>query len=172
MIERAGPPVAVVTADPLRELFDTHYGAMVRLAALLLGGSAGAEDVVQDAFVAVDRHLHRIEPAARHAYLRKAVVNKARSASRWSLALKRQVVVTEERVADPESDVLGRDQRRRVIEALALLPERQRQCLVLRFYAGMTDREIADHCDIAIGSVKNHLHRGRKALQTTLGDLR
>jgi RNA polymerase sigma-70 factor (ECF subfamily) len=59
-----------------------------------------------------------------------------------------------------------------VAEALAGLPERQRHCLVLRYYGGMTDREIAEHLNLAAGSVKTHLQRGRQALQHTLGDLR
>jgi RNA polymerase sigma factor (sigma-70 family) len=160
-----------VTGDPLRELFDTHYGPMVRLAALLLGSAASAEDVVQDAFVAVDRHLPRIEPAARPAYLRRAVINRARSVTRRSRALKRQVVV-ERLVVESEDAAVDDDRRRRVAEALAGLPERQRHCLVLRYYGGMTDREIAEHLNLAAGSVKTHLQRGRQALQHTLGDLR
>jgi RNA polymerase sigma-70 factor (sigma-E family) len=166
------PPVAVsVAVDPLRALFDDHYAGMVRLAALLLGNPASAEDVVQEAFVAVDRHLSRIEPAARYSYLRRAVVNGARSTTRRSLALKRQVVV-EPAPDEPEDPAVHHDRRRRVSAALAQLPERQRHCLVLRYYGGMSDREIAEHLNLALGSVKTHLQRGRQALQQQLGDLR
>jgi RNA polymerase sigma factor (sigma-70 family) len=164
--------VAVVTADPLRDLFDAHYGAMVRLAGLLMGGTATAEDVVQDAFVAVDRRLADVDPSAHYAYLRRAVINRARSTHRWNHALKRRTVVDHAVATDPEDVVLTNDRRRRVAEALALLPDRQRHCVVLRYYAGMTDQEIADHFDLAVGSVKNHIHRGRQALKATLGDLR
>jgi RNA polymerase sigma-70 factor (sigma-E family) len=170
-IDRVPPASVAVAVDPLRELFDAHYGAMVRLAALLLGSSAAAEDVVQEAFVAVDRNLARIEPAAHHAYLRRAVVNGARSATRRTRALKRQVVA-ERGVFEPEDPAVHDDNRRRVAAALAELPERQRHCVVLRYYGGLSDREIAEHLDLALGSVKTHLQRGRQALQHKLGDLR
>jgi RNA polymerase sigma factor (sigma-70 family) len=173
LVRARGAPRAleVVSADPLRALFDSHYGAMVRLAALLLGESAGAEDVVQEAYVAVNRQLSRLDPEVHPAYLRRAVINGARSASRWNRALKRQVVVPVEETTDTESAVLRQDRRRQLSAALALLPGRQRHCLVLRYYGGMSDTEIAEHLGLAAGSVKNHIRRGRHALQLKLGDL-
>ena len=67
---------------------------------------------------------------------------------------------------------MARHRRDTVAAALALLPRRQRECVVLRYWLDLPEREIADTLGIAAGSVKSHLHRGLAALETSLEDLR
>ena len=62
--------------------------------------------------------------------------------------------------------------RENILAAVDALPDRQRQCLVLRYYAGLTDAEIAHATSLHIGSVKTHIRRGLEALRPTLEDLR
>lgn len=137
-----------VVGDPLRRLFDEQYVGMVRLACLLLGSSSAAEDVVQEAFVAVDGKLGNVPVSAHAAYLRRAVVNGARSSMRKGNARKRQVIPMRDHVTEPVDVVLGSDQHRQVLVALDTLPGRQRECLVLRYYAGLTDNEIAENLSL------------------------
>ena len=178
MTEVAHPPTqgehigVVVDVDPLRALYAAHYVTMVRMATALLGDATAAEDVVQDAFLAVDRSLRNVPDAARLAYLRKAVMNGSRSSIRRSRAIKRQPIPTRDDVTMPDDAAVRHDQQTRVIVALDALPFRQRQCLVLRYYGGLADREVAETLGISLGSAKTHLRRGLDALHDTLGDLR
>jgi RNA polymerase sigma factor (sigma-70 family) len=68
--------------------------------------------------------------------------------------------------------VVRRDGQRLVARAVRALPARQRECIVLRFYEELTDREIAETLGITAGSVKTHLHRARTALAHALEALR
>ena len=145
---------------------------MVRVAAALLGDPAAAEDVVQDAFIAVDRSLAGVSEAARVAYLRRAVMNGSRSSIRRSRAVKRQPIPMCDEVPGLDEAAVRHDQQTRVIVALDRLPFRQRQCLVLRYYGGLSDPEVADALGLSLGSAKTHLRRGLGALHETLGDLR
>jgi RNA polymerase sigma factor (sigma-70 family) len=64
------------------------------------------------------------------------------------------------------------DQHRRVLAAIDRLPMRQRQCIVLRYYSGLSDSEVADTLGLSLGSAKTHLRRGQQALHDQLGALR
>jgi RNA polymerase sigma factor (sigma-70 family) len=68
-----------------------------------------------------------------------------------------------------EHGALAADLHRRAIDALRLLPARQRAVLVLKFYEGLSEAEIASALGISTGSVKTHVHRGIDALRSTLG---
>jgi RNA polymerase sigma factor (sigma-70 family) len=76
------------------------------------------------------------------------------------------------RAEQREEDVLPDGDDQIVIEALRSLPNRQRECLVLRFYAQMTEREIATAVGISPDSVKTHCRRGLRALESMLEDAR
>jgi RNA polymerase sigma factor (sigma-70 family) len=156
--------------DPLEALFRSHYAVMVRTAALLLDDDHSAEEAVQEAFLSVDRRLPQIAPAARSAYLRRAVINHCRSRLRSGARLKRQPVATREVVDGPEERALVDARQREVIAAIDRLPYRQRECIVLRFYSELSDVEIAEATGLSTGTVKTHLHRARHALAVALED--
>jgi RNA polymerase sigma factor (sigma-70 family) len=159
--------------DPLRVLFEAQYASMVRLATVVLGHNAAAEDVVQQAFVSMDRVLPGLPEGAEVAYLRKVVLNGCRSEVRAGQARKRRPVrLREGEPPAPEEEAVRDDQHRRVLAAIDRLPLRQRQCVILRYYAGLHDPEIAATLDLSVGSAKTHLRRGLKALHDQLGVLR
>jgi RNA polymerase sigma-70 factor (sigma-E family) len=135
-----------------------HYRSLVRLAALL-GDRSMAEEVVQDAFVRVYGAGDRVRDPL--AYLRRAVVNGARSTLRRKQVRERAPLAIARDVPPP-------DDRTDVINALRALPARQRECLVLRYYADLSEREIADALGVSPGSVKTHTHRGLAALEKSL----
>jgi RNA polymerase sigma-70 factor (sigma-E family) len=167
-----------VTADRLgsdatTRLFRERYSELVGLAGLLLNDRGSAEEVVQDAFARFHLSRHRInDPDREVAYLRSIVCNQARGRlRRRALELRKRPVP--ERDVDPRPDAaLARHQRDVVAAALVDLPRRQRECVVLRYWLDLPEREIADALGIAPGSVKSHLHRGLAALETRLEDLR
>lgn len=54
--------------------------------------------------------------------------------------------------------------------ALARLPARQREAVVLRYYADLSESDMAETMGVSVGSVKTHLHRAMKALASSLGE--
>ncbi|MFL6060499.1 MAG: RNA polymerase sigma factor [Marmoricola sp.] len=161
----------VIDADAaLEQLYAGHYTRLLRLAVLLLRDRELAEDVVQDSFVALHRHWRRIDRGNAPAYLARTVVNRSRSAQRH------RVVVARHRpqpLADgvaADVPVLAREKRAQVLDALAALPTRQREVLVLRYYLDLSEREIAQTLGISSGAVKSHASRGAAALRATLSE--
>ncbi|MET0901791.1 MAG: sigma-70 family RNA polymerase sigma factor [Acidimicrobiales bacterium] len=156
----------------LHDLFRAHATPLLRLAMVLTGDRSAAEDLVQEAFVRYHRQARPPALGAELAYLRRTVVN-------LSHGHHRRLRVVRSHRADPpgvgaaaEHDAVRRDAQQRVADAVRALPARQRDCTVLRFYAGLTDTEIADALDISPGSVKTHLHRARATLADLLEALR
>jgi len=160
---------AVIDADTaLEQLYAAHYAGLVRLAVLLLRDQALAEDVVQDSFVAMHRRWDRVDAGKAPAYLRQTVVNRSRSALRHRAVAARH---RPDRLPDgaPADEAVLRDERRaRVLDALAGLPTRQREVLVLRYYLDLPEADIASTLGISRGAVKTHASRGAAALRRTL----
>jgi RNA polymerase sigma factor (sigma-70 family) len=156
-----------VSADAaLATLFARHYLPLVRLATCLVGGREGAEDVVQDAFVSLQRHRATLRDAtAAEAYLRSAVFNGSRSQIRRLVRDRlrpRPAAVPEE---SSEDRVVERDEHARVFAAVQALPTRQREVLVCRYYLELSEAETARTLEISAGAVKKHTHRAVKAVQ-------
>ena len=159
--------------EALEQLYAAHWRSLVRLAVLLVHDTGLAEEVVQDAFVAVHARWRRLrDPDRALAYLRQAVVNGARSALRHRAVVTRhaQSQRRDPEVPLPDDAALAADRRAAVLAALRALPDRQREVLALRYYAGLSEAEIADALGISRGSVKSHASRGATALRTVLAD--
>lgn len=155
----------------LADLYASHYAGLVRLAVLLLRDQGLAEDVVQDSFVAVHGKWRRIDRANAPAYLRQTVVNKCRSALRHrTVVLKHRPEPLPDEAAADEA-LLRRERRDAVLDALAHLPTRQREVVVLRHYLDLTEREIATTLNISQGAVKSHASRASASLRTHLAGL-
>jgi len=171
--ETISVPIAPNRDEAVSALFVAEAPRLIALAQLLTGDRGVAEDLVQDAFVTLYRRwpwLHDKDSAK--AYLRSAVVNGSRLALRRRYSAKNVLRrVQEERgpeAPSPETLTLLGEQRREVLDALAELPIRQRQVVLLRYYAELSEREIADVLSISRGSVKRHASRGLTALTQVL----
>src|SRR5712691_4174546 len=141
-ILRAGAqPVERAEGGRLGELFQQHGDGAIRLAYLLTGDRALAEDLVQDAFVKVaGRLVHLREAGAFDAYLRRTVVNLSRSNLRRK-KLERQFLQRERGVRPVAAAGPGRgsiEDRDELWTAMGGLSERQRAALVLRFYEDLS----------------------------------
>jgi RNA polymerase sigma-70 factor (sigma-E family) len=138
------------------ELFRREYVPMVRVAVLLLGNEAEAEEVVQDAFALVHERWDRLDRPG--GYMRGCVVNRCRDILRRrgiAQRLRRRAEPTE--VAELETDHL--------LDALAVLPSKRRAAVVLRYYDGCSEREIAGILGVRPGTVKSMLHRALAQLR-------
>jgi RNA polymerase sigma-70 factor (sigma-E family) len=157
--------------EAVTHLFGAHYRPLVRLAVLLLGDQGAAEEVVQDAYVRMHQHWRRVrEPDRALAYLRACVVNGARSALRRRGVAQRYLDAATALPDAPsaESGALGVLEQQAVLAALRRLPTRQREALVLRYYADLSEAEIAEVMGISRGAVKSHTARGVAALRQSL----
>jgi RNA polymerase sigma-70 factor (sigma-E family) len=150
-------------------LFADHYSQLVKLAALLVRDAHRAEEIVQDAFVDMHQRWTRLrEPAKAAAYLRTAVVNRARSDLRHRKVVRSHQPDPARSADSAEAGALARLQQTEVMKLLDQLPDRQRSVLILRFYGQLSEAEIADTLGISRGAVKSHSSRGLKALRPVL----
>lgn len=153
----------------LRLVYATQWVPMVRLAALMLGSTSAAEEIVQEAFVKLYARWSRLrDPSTAVGYLRVSVVNGCRSWHRHQAVERRHRPLPPPDPGGPEEVAEQHELDRSVLRALANLPPRQREVLVLRYYADATEAEIADLCRISRGAVKSHAHRGLAALRRAL----
>jgi RNA polymerase sigma-70 factor (sigma-E family) len=166
------PTAEVWAADEaVTRLFTAHYRPLVRLATLLLHDSGRAEEIVQDAYVALHGHWRRLRDADKAlAYLRTTVVNRSRSALRHRTVVDRYLAVVrrEQDAPSAESGALETLQHEAVVAALRALPTRQREVVVLRYYIDLSEADIAATLGISRGAVKSHCSRGMAALRETL----
>jgi RNA polymerase sigma-70 factor (sigma-E family) len=157
-------------------LFREHHGDLVRLALLMVGDLATAEDVVQDVYLSLHaRWTRAAECQAPLAYVRAAVLNGCRSVLRRRGIARRATALhkdshRDEALASAESEVILSEDRRRVLAALARLSRRRREVLVLRYYLGLSEAEIAAVLGISAGTVKSTAARALTALARDLGE--
>jgi RNA polymerase sigma-70 factor (sigma-E family) len=161
-----------VTGVDLDALFRAHATPLLRLAVVLTGDRSLAEELVQEAFVRLARTATSPADGAELAYLRRTVINLSHGHHRHLGVVRRHDPGPPGDAAAADIDVVGRDEQRRIAQAVRALPDRQRDCIVLRFYADLSDAAIADALGISTGSVKTHLHRARAALAERLEELR
>jgi RNA polymerase sigma-70 factor (sigma-E family) len=158
-----------LSEEELAELFRRHCRPLVAMVWVVLGDRGAAEEVVQEAFLSLRRAWPRMRERDRAAaYLRATAMNLTRSRLRHRMVVRRHPLQHPVDVLSAEEDVMLREDHRQVVAALRCLPLRQRECLVLRFYAELNDSEIANTLGISPNSVKTHLGRGIAALGARL----
>lgn len=140
------------------DLYRAEYEPMVRLARGLVDGLEIAEEIVQDAFAKVFERWNRLDQPG--GYLRTAVVNGARSELRKREVRRRVGLRPMYQPAPGERDYL--------LDALNQLSPRQKAALVLRFYEGMTEKEIAQAMGVRPGTVKSATSRGLAELRKVM----
>ena len=163
----AGPELDADQA--VAQLYALHYRPLVRLAALLVRDAAMAEEVVQDAFAAMRAGWQRLGDAEKAlAYLRQAVVNRSRSVLRHRTVAGGSPQQAPPDPPGPGDEALGLLEQAAARAALRGLPARQREAIVLRYYAGLSEGEIAAAMGISRGAAKSHAARGLSALRAAV----
>ncbi|MGE3287407.1 MAG: sigma-70 family RNA polymerase sigma factor [Pseudonocardia sp.] len=169
--------VAEGDSNALAELYDRWGGRAYSLARRICADETLAEDVVQEAFVAVWREPGRFDPQRGRfgTWLLTLVHHKAVDAvRRESTANRRAAQVTED--PDAAGSVAGAEQLAldavaagQVRDALGRLTSQQRQALGLAYYGGYTQREIAAMTGVAVGTVKSRMFAGLRRMRELLG---
>lgn len=170
LIERVGRGDAAAT----RMLVLLKLPRILGLATRILQDSSAAEDVAQEAFVRVWRNAGTWQPgrARFDTWLHTVVLNLCRD------RLRRRQDVTDQAIpeaADPapdaEAQLLETEQSRHVADAIAALPQRQREAILLVHYQDLSGAEAASVLEISVDALESLLARGRRTLRTRLASL-
>jgi RNA polymerase sigma factor (sigma-70 family) len=149
-------------------LFGARYPEMVRLADLL--GADDPEDIAQEAFARLIRkHGSLRDPGAALAYVRATVCNLTRNRHRHLRVVRLRTPAAHDEDSSEQAAIL-REDHREVLAALADLPPRRREAIVLRYWLDLSEREIAAAMEVSQGTVKSHVSRGLAVLAQVLGD--
>jgi len=154
--------------DLLERVFAQHYGGFCRLATLLLDDRGAAEEVVQEAFLRTFSSWRRLRhPDRAQFYVRAAVVNLCRSRLRRRRSEEAGNRASWREPEDGGGDAV--DDALEVLDALASLPRRQRETVVLRYYEDLSEQDVARALGCSVGTVKSQLARARGSLGRRLG---
>jgi RNA polymerase sigma-70 factor (sigma-E family) len=169
------PPSAVPAAagwgdQAVLTIYRLHYGSLVRQAARLVRDIPTAEDIVQDSIIAMHTTCPRLEDDAKALpYLRQAVANRSRSVLRHRAVAGQHRPLPGPDMPSAEDSALARLEHSAVISALTTLARRQRQVLALRYFADMSEAQIAAALGISKSAVKTHTTRALTSLRPVLG---
>jgi RNA polymerase sigma-70 factor (sigma-E family) len=159
--------------DAVAVLFESDYALLVAAARFIVDDRETAEDVVMEAFVSLHRRWrHLREPSEARRYLRSCVLNGARSQLRRRRVRRLLEAGSSRDVHSPVDSAASGVDRVALLDGLRALSTRQREVLVLRFYLGLLETEVAAQLGISVGSVKQHSSRGLAALQRTVEEAR
>jgi RNA polymerase sigma-70 factor (sigma-E family) len=150
-------------------LYAARYAGLVGLASLLVDNAEDAHDVVQEAFVGLYDRWERLHDADRAgAYLQVSVVNGCRTTLRRRLLARRHRVDGPGPVPDVAEDVVNRLRADVLAVALHRLPRRERECVVLRYYADLSEAQTAATLNVSVGAAKGYASRGLSKLAALL----
>ena len=152
------------------ELVHAYQAIAFRTAYLIAGGATEAEDAAQDGFVKAWRALGRFRAGAPFKpWLLRIVANEAhnrrRSAGRRAHLAFRAAAAEPSGDASPEASVLDSERRTELLAAVNELPEDQRVVVGLRYFAGLSEDEVAETLGIAPGTVKSRTSRALERLR-------
>lgn len=161
-------------ASAARALVERKLPRMVRLAYRMLGDAQAAEDVAQEAMLRAWRQAPSWTPgqARFDTWLHRVALNLC-----YDRLRRRREVLTDtlpERPDDgpsPDQGWIERDRARLVQEAMATLPERQREAIVLCHFQELSNIAAAELMSVSVEALESLLARGRRALKAALSDL-
>ena len=154
----------------LDELYSAHASAALRLAILLTGDRHRAEDLVQDAFVRITgRFGHLRAKSAFGSYLNRTIVNLAKDQGRRAGLERRELQKERDAVARAQQPSMpDLATRKEILDALLVLPYRQRAAVVLRYYQDLSEQQVADTLGCSLSAARSLISRGMESLRKQL----
>jgi RNA polymerase sigma-70 factor (ECF subfamily) len=154
--------------EELERWLEEGYDASFRTACLILGNRADAEEAVQEAYLRAWRFRDSLSGGDVRRWLYRVVVNACNSKLRTEIPHRdrRDGAEGAGRVADGHDEMHASDEARDVLRALSDLSPQLRVVVVLRYYADLSEREIATAIGRPAGTVKSRLHEARRVLAT------
>jgi len=152
--------------DGFEEFVAAELAGLLRFGVVLTGDRHRADDIVQTALVKTMRRWRAIDHAHPVAYVRRAMVNAHLSG--WRRTRRETGLPEGFDMASRIDHTASYDDQDQLARALAALPPRQRAVVVLRYYAGFSEAEIADTLGCAPGTVKSQASKALQRLRTEL----
>jgi len=154
----------------IESLFHTHYPHVVYTAFGLVGDWDLAEQLAQEAYLRLWRRWRLLaDPQAAPSYLQRIVVNLSRETIRRRIIERRALKVRSmERPPATGPDLAAHLELRR---AIAALPARKRECIVMRYLLGLSEAETASLLEVSVGTIKSQTHKGLRQLRALLDDM-
>ena len=148
------------------KLVEEHQSMVFSLALRMTADRGLAEEIAQDVFMELDRHLRTVEsPLHALFWLRRVAMNRSADALRRRRVRHMDLWVEMEENHGARAEEPGSPLGARVEQLLATLPEPQRAALVLRYQEDLTPEEIAEALGTPVATIKSHLQRGLKLLR-------
>ena len=163
-------------AQAYEELVHAYQGIAFRIAYLVAGNAADAEEAAQDGFVKAYRALWRFRAGAPFKpWLLRIVANEARNSRRSAgrreaLRLRAGADVSGDAAPSPEATVLGSERREELLEAINRLPEPGRLAIAFRYLLDLSEAETAAALGCRLGTVKSRVSRALEQLRAELGE--
>ncbi len=160
----------------LAQLYDRYRVILFGLLARILNSREEAEDVLQEVFLQVWRRAADFDENRGRPFTWLVTLARSRAIDRLrSLASRDRTAVAGaqeelEQVSDPASDAFRSEQRRLVANALAQLPDDQKRALMLAYFDGLTQSEIAARLGAPLGTVKTRMRSGMMKLKELLAN--
>ena len=163
-------------AEAFDTLFDRYYLSVYNFARMMLGGSGGAEDVLQEAFMTLAQAARTYTPVGKfRPWLMKVVRNLCLNKLRSQRVLRNVITQSESNSVhvlsnnpSPCDQAEAHEQTAIIRVAIGHLPDRQREAITLYAFEEMSYREIAEVLETPINTVKTLIHRARASLAQTL----
>ena len=150
--------------DELEAFLVTRRDSLMRFGYVLTGSTSAAEDLTQNALIEVFKRWRTVNPAGAEAYTRRAMTRMA-----WRLAKKQPVTGILELIESQPARMADHDAELDIRAAVRRLSMDKRTIIVLRYWLGHTDAQIADELGCSVGTVKSRGHRAVAELRALLG---
>jgi RNA polymerase sigma-70 factor (ECF subfamily) len=162
--------------EALARLYDRYRVILFGLLMRILSSREEAEDVLQEVFLQVWRRAADFNELRGRPFTWLVTLARSRAIDRLRMLAARERVATAsasdpaEAVADAVDDALRAEQRGIVTQALKQIPEEQKAALVLAYFDGLTQSEIAKRLEAPLGTVKTRMRSGMMKLRELLAD--
>ncbi|HEX8422133.1 MAG TPA: sigma-70 family RNA polymerase sigma factor [Pyrinomonadaceae bacterium] len=160
----------------LAALYDRYSSILLGLLLRILHSRSEAEDVLQEVFIQIWQRAANFDEARGRGFTWMVTLARSRAIDRLRSLQSRQraddsaLRDAPEAVGDASDDVYHAEQREIVRGALAEIPEEQRRALLLAYFEGLTQSEIATRLGQPLGTVKTRMRSGMSKLRELLGE--
>ncbi|MGI9105372.1 MAG: sigma-70 family RNA polymerase sigma factor [Pyrinomonadaceae bacterium] len=160
----------------LATLYDRYHSILLGLLLRILHSRVEAEDVLQEVFLQIWQRAANFDETRGRAFTwmvtlaRSRAIDRLRSLDSRQRADNTALRETPESVSDASDDAYHAEQRAIVVAALAQIPEEQRRALLLAYFDGLTQSEIAARLGQPLGTVKTRMRSGLSKLRDLLGE--
>jgi len=161
------------STDALCRIYKKYKDNLLRLASALLNDQTAAEDIVHDCFVSFAQSPEKLKLyGSLKSYLATCVINRVRNAKKIRQRQETTGLYEAESAVSnskrPEQWIIDSEQLRQLNDALAQLPEQQREVIILHLQGGMKFKAIAELQDVSINTIQSRYRYGLDKLRSIL----